>query len=116
MRWTIGIALGAVIPPVVGGSGSAFCSIGDCINCFYCDGDCYSHCMCFSDYNTCCCSAPPGHYSRGYRKESCPAGTYQDFLGQGECKACNSSDARYDKRIRGAVDHVDCERALCQNT
>ncbi|CAE7838537.1 unnamed protein product [Symbiodinium sp. CCMP2592] len=93
-----------------------FCEDGRCINCNFCDGDCFDACSCNSELNTCCCLAPPGHFSRGYEKISCPGGTYQDLAGQRSCKPC-STDASvlFNVDMRGAVDLVDCEEAKCSN-
>mmetsp|Transcript_35452 Transcript_35452/g.57005 ORF Transcript_35452/g.57005 Transcript_35452/m.57005 type:complete len:194 (-) Transcript_35452:79-660(-) len=89
-----------------------FCPDGECINCQYCDGDCFSACTCETELNTCCCIAPRGHYARGYEKIPCPGGTYQDQTGQNSCKPC-SQDATvlFDVNYRGAIDLVDCDEA-----
>jgi len=99
-------------------SGSGLCNIGDCINCFYCDGDCFSQCRCFEGLNTCCCRAPPGYFSRGYEKLQCPAGTYQDVMGGEKCKNCPGDEVtvKYDMNVRGAIDRIDCEFAKCSYT
>eukprot|EP00933_Yihiella_yeosuensis_P062191 TRINITY_DN65132_c0_g1_i1.p1 TRINITY_DN65132_c0_g1~~TRINITY_DN65132_c0_g1_i1.p1 ORF type:complete len:193 (-),score=16.56 TRINITY_DN65132_c0_g1_i1:128-706(-) len=94
---------------------SALCPDGRCINCIYCNGDCYDSCSCYSDINMCCCASPPGHFSRGYYKVPCPGGSYQDELGQATCKPCNGTDALYDLTFRGATDPLDCVEALCQH-
>jgi len=97
-------------------TGSGLCSVGSCINCFYCDGDCFSRCQCFSGLNTCCCRAPPGHFSRGYGKLACPAGTFQDDMGGAVCKECRDGTEKYDMRVRGAIDNVDCDLSKCSYT
>eukprot|EP00434_Breviolum_minutum_P040220 symbB.v1.2.035737.t1/scaffold4884.1/size33470/1 len=93
-------------------SGEGFCDDGECINCNYCDGDCFSACKCETELNSCCCTAPRGHYARGYEKVACPGGTYQDQTGQNLCKPCSvDSTVLFDVNYRGAVDLVDCEEA-----
>lgn len=101
-----------VLPLVSAETG--LCEIGECINCMYCNGDCYENCKCYSDINTCCCKTPPGYYSRGYAKVPCPGGTYQDRVGMGRCKPCNTTDALYDLNARGSLDLLDCENSICQ--
>ncbi|CAE7936536.1 unnamed protein product [Symbiodinium necroappetens] len=96
--------------------GGGFCEDGRCINCNFCDGDCFDACSCNSELNTCCCLAPPGHFSRGYEKIPCPGGTYQDQTGQHSCKPCsNDASVLFNVDMRGAVDSVDCEEAKCSN-
>lgn len=94
-------------------AGTGLCPDGQAINTAYCDGDCHSRCICFSDINTCCCPVAPGHFSRGYAKVPCPGGTYQDQAGGLQCKACNTSEALYNLNERGAVDLLDCLAAPC---
>jgi len=97
-------------------AGNGLCPVGQCINCITCDGDCDAQCMCFRDYNFCCCSSPVGHYSRGYGKIRCPGGTYQDESGKGECKLCDASGSiLYDLNSRGASSSLDCPSARCEN-
>ncbi|CAK9048684.1 unnamed protein product [Durusdinium trenchii] len=89
-----------------------FCPDGECINCRFCDGDCFASCRCETEMNTCCCTAPRGHYARGYEKVPCPGGTYQDQTGQNSCKPCSlDSSVLFDVNQRGAVDLVGCEEA-----
>lgn len=94
------------------------CEIGRCINCFYCDGTCFDNCKCYSDINTCCCVAPPGHYARGYGKVPCPGGTYSDRKGAMKCKPCNTSDSdqKYNLNKRGAIDLMDCVENQCADS
>mmetsp|Transcript_4362 Transcript_4362/g.8737 ORF Transcript_4362/g.8737 Transcript_4362/m.8737 type:complete len:215 (-) Transcript_4362:219-863(-) len=99
---------------------TGLCKIGDCINCFYCDGECFSQCKCFGKINTCCCRSPPGYFSRGYSKVACPAGTYQDVQGGGACKQCDATEGqgatKYDITVVGAIDKIDCQFAQCSHT
>merc|ERR1740139_138719 len=92
---------------------SGICFPGFCVNCAYCDGDCFSQCTCISDLNFCCCPTPPGHFSRGYGKVPCPGGTYQDDRGEAGCKACNTTNETYHVHTRGAIDPVDCQESKC---
>eukprot|EP00931_Biecheleriopsis_adriatica_P069653 TRINITY_DN43478_c0_g1_i1.p1 TRINITY_DN43478_c0_g1~~TRINITY_DN43478_c0_g1_i1.p1 ORF type:complete len:216 (-),score=27.40 TRINITY_DN43478_c0_g1_i1:12-599(-) len=106
----------ALLPLVPGILSPGFCPDGQCFNCMYCNGDCLDDCSCFSDINTCCCKAPPGHYARGYEAVPCPGGTYQPGVGQISCIPCNTSEgALFDVTYRGAVDLFDCEEARCEN-
>mmetsp|Transcript_17172 Transcript_17172/g.49051 ORF Transcript_17172/g.49051 Transcript_17172/m.49051 type:complete len:224 (-) Transcript_17172:106-777(-) len=95
-------------------SGAGFCLDGQCINCIYCDGDCYSRCTCYSEINVCCCASPPGYFTRGYEKNACPGGTYQNAYGSVSCKPCNSDPSvLYNIHYRGSVDILECQDALC---
>eukprot|EP00429_Kryptoperidinium_foliaceum_P059309 CAMPEP_0176079418 /NCGR_PEP_ID=MMETSP0120_2-20121206/39722_1 /TAXON_ID=160619 /ORGANISM="Kryptoperidinium foliaceum, Strain CCMP 1326" /LENGTH=188 /DNA_ID=CAMNT_0017413177 /DNA_START=106 /DNA_END=668 /DNA_ORIENTATION=- len=94
--------------------GTGLCMDGQCINCIYCAGDCYSRCTCYNDINVCCCSSPPGYFARGYDKIACPGGTYQDDPGSVSCKACDErEDVLYNIHYRGATDKLECMEALC---
>merc|ERR1711971_1123631 len=92
---------------------TGFCRLGHCINCMYCSGDCADKCMCFTQANTCCCNAPPGHFSRGYGAIPCIGGTYQDLEGAPMCKPCSNDNQLYDVNYRGALSAVDCEQSKC---
>mmetsp|Transcript_74275 Transcript_74275/g.187124 ORF Transcript_74275/g.187124 Transcript_74275/m.187124 type:complete len:198 (-) Transcript_74275:19-612(-) len=116
-RWPLALVTCAllVLGALANLDGSGLCANGECINCLYCNGDCYSHCTCYSEINTCCCKSPPGHYAVGYEQVACPGGTYQDRLGKPACKPCSdSSEAYYYLQYRGSIDHLDCEAAKCE--
>mmetsp|Transcript_89520 Transcript_89520/g.109554 ORF Transcript_89520/g.109554 Transcript_89520/m.109554 type:complete len:191 (+) Transcript_89520:32-604(+) len=111
LQWRLVFGLIACIAAFESGL-QGFCQDGECINCNYCDGDCFSACKCETDLNTCCCTAPRGTYARGYEKIPCPGGTYQDQTGQHSCKPCSvDATVLFDVNYRGAVDLVDCEEA-----
>lgn len=80
-------------------SHSCHCSgkISDlCLRC------CMLRCTCYSEINVCCCASPPGYFTRGYEKNACPGGTYQNAYGSVSCKPCNSDPSvLYNIHYRG---------------
>eukprot|EP00812_Abedinium_dasypus_P008869 NODE_2599_length_907_cov_563.339202.p1 GENE.NODE_2599_length_907_cov_563.339202~~NODE_2599_length_907_cov_563.339202.p1 ORF type:complete len:254 (+),score=50.25 NODE_2599_length_907_cov_563.339202:58-762(+) len=95
------------------GAAGYSCDTGECVNCFQCSGSC-DWCDCSDTYNACCCSSPMGYYSRGTYKVKCPGSTYQDNVGQGDCKPC--VNGYYNITITGASDLRDCVLAACNGT
>uniref|UniRef100_A0A7S1F7Y9 Tyrosine-protein kinase ephrin type A/B receptor-like domain-containing protein n=1 Tax=Noctiluca scintillans TaxID=2966 RepID=A0A7S1F7Y9_NOCSC len=90
------------------------CIEGECVNCRSCNTECDS-CTCSSVTNTCCCTAPYGHYARGNGAVECPGGTYNSDDGAWSCVLCPIVQY-YDIAITGATQEFDCTFAVCGTT